>query len=402
MRDVSREDHLLRSRTQQWLFAFLLIFPVMLASLPTIASGETTEAYLFITPVAPIAKEFREVFDISVCIMNAQNLCGLEFTMIYNSSLLGVVQVRQGDVFPGSPRSEFMFENNQLLSSLRINISLADSEPPRSGNGTLAIVAFKVIQYQSSCCSSPITFSQILLLDDLHAPILHDSCGAVFFWKSILPDPPIGGRLLDLHSQRGGVGPEVLGGHFVVNDTVRLISEVEYCDSAVQQKLIAFEVINPQGQIVAIRVAKSGPQGLAEISLRIPDIPESVGTWTVISTADIAGVVVWDVMAFQVHCVAAVGGYSSSVRSQEITAHIALHIVLLVALTIPRTIHSRRNTRRHRTRKKAAMTPRLLSIDCFGSIPCRFSRRSMAPCFEPALLLSSMCCSRRSVLALRR
>jgi hypothetical protein len=324
----------------------------MLASLPTIVSGETTEAYLFITPVAPTARELHETFEISICISNVQDLCSLEVTMVYNSSLLDVVQVRQGEIFPESPKSDFAFENNQLLSSLRINMSLAGSESPRSGNGTLAIVVFKVIQYQSSCGSNPITFGQILLSDDLHAPIPHDSCGAVFFWKSILPDPPIGGRLLDLHSQRGGVGPEVPGGHFVVNDIVRLISEVEYCGSAVQQKLIAFEVINPQGQIVAIRVAKSDRQGLAEVSLRIPDIPESVGMWIVVSTADIAGVVVWDVMVFYVHCVAAVGGYTFSVKSQEITAHIALYIVLLAALIIPITTHSRRNARGHRTGKK--------------------------------------------------
>lgn len=332
-------------RTQLQLLVFLLILHIILASLPSIALGETAEAYLFITPVAPTARELQETFETSICISNVQNLCSLEVTTVYNSSLLDVVQVRQGEVFPESPKSDFAFENNQLLSSLRINMSLAGSESPRSGNGTLAIVVFRVVQYQSSCSSSPIEFSQVLLLNDLRVPIPYDSCGAVFFWKSILPDPPVGGRLLDLYSQRGGVGSSASGGHFVVNDTVVLTSEVSYAGSEVQQKLIAFQVQSPQGQTVAIRVAKSDQQGLAEVSLRISDIPESVGIWIAVSTVEIAGVVVWDVMTFQVHCIAAVGGYSLSVRDQEITNHVALYIVLLMALTVLSTIHSRRKTR---------------------------------------------------------
>jgi len=115
------------------------------------------------------------------------------------------------------------------------------------------------------------------------------------------PDPPLGGRLLDLYTQKGGKGPNEPGGEFVAGEMVYLISRVTYDDYPVQQKLVAFEVRSPLNETVVILVAATDQDGFAQISFRIPNIPSSNGTWTGISVVDIAGETVWDTISFRVY-----------------------------------------------------------------------------------------------------
>ena len=114
------------------------------------------------------------------------------------------------------------------------------------------------------------------------------------------PDPPLGGRLLDLYTQKGGKGPNEPGGEFVAGEMVYLISRVTYNDYPVQQKLVAFEVRSPLNETVVILVAATDQDGFAQISFRIPNIPSSNRTWTGISVVDIAGETVWDTISFRV------------------------------------------------------------------------------------------------------
>jgi hypothetical protein len=115
------------------------------------------------------------------------------------------------------------------------------------------------------------------------------------------PDPPLGGRLLDLYTQKGGKGPNEPGGEFVAGEMVYLISRVTYNDYPVQQKLVVFEVRSPLNETVVILVAATDQDGFAQISFRIPNIPSSNGTWTGISVVDIAGETVWDTINFRVY-----------------------------------------------------------------------------------------------------
>ena len=280
--------------------AFSLLLLLIINGFDSVAYGVPADAYLFITPSMYVAKEIGELFDIAINISNVEDLRSLKFTVTYNTSLLDVTQVIQGLFFPSPPEVCFEFEKNESLGFVMVNVSLADSEASRSGNGTLAWIGFKVVQGPESCVSSPLDLEQTLLLNSALNPIAHDLVGAVYFWKSMQPDPPPGGRLLDLYTQKGGKGPDEPGGEFVAGEMVYLISRVTYNDYPVQQKLVAFEARSALNETMVILVTATDQDGFAQMSFRIPNIPSSNRTWTGISVVDIAGETVWDTISFRV------------------------------------------------------------------------------------------------------
>jgi hypothetical protein len=269
---------------------------------------------LFIAPPMYVAEQQGESFNMTINVTAIDNLRSFSFEVTYNTSLLRVAEVFQGPLFPPPPRSYFRFENNTSLGFLGINSSLDGSEAPVSGNGTLALITFKVVSSPNGIVSSPLDLIKTTLLDSRLNPIAHDAVGAVFFWKSTLPDPPIEGRLLDVYTQRGGIGPGQLGGEFVAGEEVNLISLVSYNDDPVQQKLVAFQVQNPLGEFVTIRTAITNEDGIAMISFRIPATLGSNGTWRAISVVDIAEQIAWDTIYFGVKYVPPLGGGSTSLK----------------------------------------------------------------------------------------
>jgi len=339
--------------------AYLLVFSAVvflllltINHLNPIAYGESGDAYLFMTPPMYIAKETGELFDIAVNISNVENLRSLEFTVAYNTSLLDVAQVVQGTFFPSPQGSYFEFEKNESLGFVKVNMSLTDSETPRSGNGTLAWISFEVVQGPESCVSSPLDLQQTLLLNSALIPITHDSVGAVYFWRSMQPDPPVEGRLLDLYTQKGGEGSNEPGGEFGCGENVYLISNVTYNSYPVQQKLVAFEVRNPLNQSVVFRTAITDQDGLAEISFRILGIPSNNGTWAAISVVEIAEETVWDTTSFRVDVTMPIGGYSFPIEGytaeKPLTLYLSIVTILAAVFTMIRreTYRGLRRSRR--------------------------------------------------------
>jgi len=314
------------------------------------AYAESAKACLFITPPMYLAKEVGELFDIAVNISDVENLRSLEFTVAYNASLLYVKAVIQGPFFPPPPRSHFTFEENESIGSIRVNMSIGESEAPRSGEGTLAYVGFEVIQGPLSCVSSPLDLGQTLLLDSELIEIPHDSVGAVFFWKSMQPDPPVNGRSIDVCTQKAGVGPGEPGGEFLAGEVVQLTSLVTYNDNPVQRKLVSFEVLDPLNQSVVIRTILTDQNGLAEISFRIPDILDSIGTWTVISVVEIAEKTAWDTLVFQVYAMGPVGGYTVRIKeyttANPSTTYAAIILLIAVFIVIGNITHRKHHTTR--------------------------------------------------------
>ena len=314
-------------------FIVSLLSLIAICRFNPIVYGESAVACLFISPPLCVAKEIGELFHVTINISNVENLHSLGFTVTYNKSLLDVAQVVQGPFFPLPPKSYFEFEKNESAGFIKVNISLADSETPRSGNGALVWMSFEVVQEASSCVSSSLAFEQSLLLNSESIPIIHDSVGAVYFWKSIMPDPLGEGRLVDLYTQKAGEGPNEPGGEFMVGELVYLISRIAYNSEPVQQKLVAFEVRNPLNESVVTETAITDKGGLAAISFRIPDIPSSNGTWIAISVVDIAGEVVWDTTSFQVYLSIPVGGYSFPIKGYATATYSTLYLALVGVLT---------------------------------------------------------------------
>lgn len=317
------------------------------------ALGTSTNTSLFITPAMYIAKEVGETFNVAINISGVEDLSKVELTITYNSSFLNVVQISQGQFFPSPPRSSFDFKNNKFAGLIDINMSLANSEIPKSGSGSLALITFKVAQSSESCASSPIEFAQTLLLNHASAPINHNFVGAVYFWKSIHPDPDEG-RSVDVYTQKGGEGKDQPGGTFALGEEVHLISIVTYNGFPVQQKLVAFQVLDSFNVTIEIRTVITGSDGIAEISLRIPEIQRSFGTWTAISVVEIAGKTVWDTITFQVFLEIPVGGYSLQIKDHtEGRTLTLLYSTLLVMLTTGFIIIKRKVPRQKRRKQRS-------------------------------------------------
>jgi hypothetical protein len=211
------------------------------------------------------------------------------------------VQVAQGPFFPPPPQSSVdKLEINETMGLVWVSVSLSDSESARNGSGTLAVITFNVTYApqppEKACCVLDLHDSA--LYNDAMTPIAHESLDGLYFWKSVTEDPP--GLLLDVWTQKGGVGLGEPGGVFTLGEMVYLLSYLTYNEYPVQDKLVSFGVLNPDNETILARVAITDHDGRANTSFRIPSKPESIGTWTAVAVASVAENVTWDFVTFVV------------------------------------------------------------------------------------------------------
>jgi hypothetical protein len=311
------------------ILAILLTLLLLNICINHVACDEPEKASLFLAPPIHIAEEVGETFDFTVSVSNVEDLYSVGFYAIYNSSILDVSQVIQGPFFPLPPNSHFEFEKNELLGFVRINIS---SSTPRSGNGTLAWLRFKVVAEAKPGFSSSLDLQHTTLFNHYLIPIIHDLLGAVYFWKYAGSTPVELGRSLDLFTQKGGVGPDTPGGEFVIGVEVAMISRVTYNNDPVQHKLVNFVLRNPLGQNMGFRSSMTDQNGLTIVKVGIPEVSSSYGTWTAISVVDIAEKTVWDTLSFQVIPKIPVGGYTFSIKRYTADKCLALYITVVTML----------------------------------------------------------------------
>jgi len=300
-----------------------LFFVFGLSDLTPAAYAGQTSADMSITPPTHIARIIGEYTVFYVNIYNVENLSTARFTIVYNASVLQLSKVVQQSFFPPAPQSSFQYE--AVGSLLQVNLSLANSEAPLRGNGTLVYISFKVVQKPTSCIVSTIGFSQVSLLDSSAMPIPCDVVGAVCFWGYIGPDPPGDGLLVPYTNKET----------FMVGETVFLYSRVTYGGDPVRNKLVAFQVLNPTDNSLTMGVVMTDQNGIAVVSFKVPDVGSSIGIWTAFSTVDMDQEAFWGVVNFQVGLVSAVGGYSfTPIVVGKVLNPLAPYVVLLVLLTL--------------------------------------------------------------------
>jgi hypothetical protein len=284
--------------------AFLLsIFIVVMTTFCTIHANPVEGTYFSVAPPVYVSKVLGETFTIDATVSNVQNLRAFEFKLGYNTTLLQAVNVVQGTFFPPAPKASIeKLEINETIGLIWVRISLSDSEPTINGSGTLATITFKVTfaptPPSKACCV--LDLHDTFLYDHSMTAIAHDSVGGLYFCRSIQADPPVEGRLLDLYTNKGGLGQESPGGVFTVGEMVKLSAKLTYNDWPVQQKLVVFGVANPENVMILAVVATTDSTGVAATEFRIPALLESAGTWTTIAIGDVADVAVWDSLTFEV------------------------------------------------------------------------------------------------------
>lgn len=322
--------------TLNYFILVLLLCSLASSMFSPIVSGNSSEVHVFITPPAYVAKELGEVFDLTVNISNVNNLCSFGFILNFNTSQLDVVDVSIGTFFPEPPGSHFEFEKNESLGFISVNASLNEFETPRSGNGTLAHVNFRVSSDPESCVCSILYLDQIVLIDSTSNTISYDSVSAVYMWKSLQPDPPVI-RRLDLLTPRDGKGSGRPGGVFYAGEVVELISNLTYNNEPVQQKLVSIEVRDSHDEIVLMRVAMTDENGTCKILFRLPKDIVSYEQWSAIAVAEVREVVVWDILKFDVFPSAPtmpVGGSSTQIKWYGEERLIAFYGSLLAIYTL--------------------------------------------------------------------
>jgi hypothetical protein len=307
----------------------LCIVVVLLTAVPRSNAPDSTVC-LSITPTMYVAQRNGELFNVTINVAGVCNLRSYQFTLAYNNSLLRVAKVFPGSFFPPPPGSQFEFDDETSGGLSKVNCSLTNSVNSLSGGGSLASITFKVISGPDLCVSSPLELKQTLLLDSNLTPISHDFVDAVYFWKSIEPDQPSMGLLLDFYTQRGGVGPNQPGGYFKPGEEVDLISLVTYSGYPVQSKLVAFQLVNPANQTLITRTAVTDQNGLATLSFIVPNSLNSLGVWVAISNVEVAKETAWDILTFQVTPAIPVGGFSISMKGSPTTIPLTPYYVTVL------------------------------------------------------------------------
>jgi len=110
------------------------------------------------------------------------------------------------------------------------------------------------------------------------------------------------GRDIDVFTQKGGVGNYIPSGSFGPAEEVFLYAKVTYNEWPIQNEIVAFEALFPDGGLFTILSGSTNASGIATASYRLPfsknDPLKWFGNWTVIASADVADVVVYDILKF--------------------------------------------------------------------------------------------------------
>ena len=140
-----------------------------------------------------------------------------------------------------------------------------------------------------------------MLIASLLAILLASGLGAISY--SLFAEIPLQETpeiVLDVYTQKGGRGPNMPGGSFMLNESVFLYGEIrDQLNETGSNKLIGFEVRGPNKETLLWRVQPTNASGIATIDFRIP-LPESfVGTWEVYARAEYNDIVLLDTLTFR-------------------------------------------------------------------------------------------------------
>jgi hypothetical protein len=107
--------------------------------------------------------------------------------------------------------------------------------------------------------------------------------------------PPI----IDVFTQKGGVGPNMLGGNFALNETVVLYAEVrDELNHTVPNQVVGFFLKDPNGTDFAYLAQPTSSSGIASVTIRVPPDPAYLGTFEVYARTQYHETVLLDTLTF--------------------------------------------------------------------------------------------------------
>jgi hypothetical protein len=315
----------------------LIIIVVLALSHETRAADPATLVAL--APPLQIVANVGDTFTEIVTISTSDQVKSINLTISFNASLLNVVSVDQGSFFPQQP-TRFTVVRNSTAGTIRISAELLNSQT-QTGNGNLATVVFMTSTDPKSVAPSTIGLDQVLIMNAAHQPLTYDTMSALWFWKQVEPPPPPPPpRVIDVYTQRGGIGPNAYGGEFATGSMVILSAYATYNRYPVQHIAVAFQVLDAKNKTVALLVDMTDENGIATVEFRIRSDQSVEGTWWVVASGDIACNIVWDTVTFAVVFPHLVGGYTITPPKQpDFTAQ---YLTTMATLAVAFTMTKRR------------------------------------------------------------
>lgn len=132
-----------------------------------VASGSPTTA-IFVNPPTSTA-EVGQTFSINTTIFDVVDLYGWEFRLRWNSTLLDVVDVTEGNFLKQGGNTFFAKKINNTEGYVLVDCTLLGDVPGVNGSGTLATVKF----YPKNQGESILDLYDTTLLDSQERSIIH-------------------------------------------------------------------------------------------------------------------------------------------------------------------------------------------------------------------------------------
>ncbi len=317
----------------------LIIMVALALCAPARAADSSTLVAL--APPIQIVANVGDTFTEIVTIATSDQVNSINFTISFNATLLNVVSVVQGSFFPKqSPPTSFTVVMNSTAGTITISAKLLDPQT-QTGNGNLATVIFMASKDPKSIIPNTIGLDQVLIMNAAHQPLTYYTINALWFWNHVEPPPPPPApRVIDVYTQRGGIGQNADGGEFAAGSQVILSAYTTYNKYPVQHIPVAFQVLDAKNQTVAILAGFTDENGIATVEFGILLDQNVEGTWLAVASGDIACHIVWDTVNFTVVMPRQVGGYTITPPKQpDFTAQ---YLTTMATLAVAFTITKRR------------------------------------------------------------
>jgi len=106
--------------------------------------------------------------------------------------------------------------------------------------------------------------------------------------------------VLDVYTQKGGLGQNEPSGSFVLNETVYLYAEIrDSLNETIPEKIVSFEIRGPNGTTTLWYVKSTNSSGIATALFRIPPVEDSIGIWEIYARAEFTDTVILDTVTFK-------------------------------------------------------------------------------------------------------
>jgi len=222
----------------------------------------------------------------------------LEFQCEARSAQIGVLSQRNGVPSDSFLPSDLVLLEAQLSYRNALIAGIPVTFEVRTPNGTEFLVETATT---NSLARANITF-YLPWPSDLSLGTWHVSATSELYGQSLKVEKDFECTLMplvDVFTQKRGVGPNTSGGYFVLNETVILSAAVrDGLNQAMPNLEIGFAVKDPNGKPFEYSVQMTDSSGMATITIRIPPVTTYLGTFEVYAMTVYNDIVLIDTLTF--------------------------------------------------------------------------------------------------------